>query len=88
MDENTKPEVEGGFEQATLAAWRGDLGLMDLLERPIALAGPGQNPLAAVLYRTAAAQPHAAQPPDLVQPGRAVVLARTISLVRASLQPR
>lgn len=52
MDENTKPEVEGGFEQATLAAWRGDLGLMDLLEAANRLAGQGQNPLAAVLYRT------------------------------------
>lgn len=44
--------VETGFEQATLAAWRGQLGLVELLEAANRLSAAGRAPLAAVLYRT------------------------------------
>ena len=41
--------VETGFEQATLAAWRGQLGLVELLEAVNRLSAAGRAPLAAVL---------------------------------------
>jgi predicted O-linked N-acetylglucosamine transferase (SPINDLY family) len=40
------------FGQATLAAWRGELNLLDLLAAATRLQEQGQAPLAAVLYRT------------------------------------
>lgn len=40
------------FEQATLAAWRGDMDLLELLAAAARLQERGLAPLAAVLYRT------------------------------------
>jgi predicted O-linked N-acetylglucosamine transferase (SPINDLY family) len=48
----TSTDPATGFAQATLAAWSGRLGVMQLFEAANRLAEQGFNPLAAVLYKT------------------------------------
>jgi predicted O-linked N-acetylglucosamine transferase (SPINDLY family) len=52
MQENMRPQAADAFAQATLAAWRGELGMMELLDAANGLCAQGLSPLAAVLYRT------------------------------------
>jgi predicted O-linked N-acetylglucosamine transferase (SPINDLY family) len=52
MNEESTVDAATGFTQATLAAWGGQLGMVQLFEAANRLAEQGLSPLAAVLYRT------------------------------------
>ena len=52
MQELTKRPDTADYSSAVLAAWRGQTGLMALLDQANRLSAQGQGPLAAVLYRT------------------------------------